>query len=297
MAEIKGKVRPQTEEFAKKIGMAEVTVLAINPTKEEYDTVLGMKLKDDSKAAEYLGESRDGNAYVRVDFWLQCTENPQKFKVSFFIEDKNRENKDGTKNQYINDIGICSWGEDDSNLPSWFAKRDYRIAKSGEEDLYSFLRSWLGGLDYSDADTELQLDWKKLIKGNVNMIKELIDSEYATPFIVMATVAVKEDEAGAITEFQGVYNKGFLPSYSMRHFNLTDYSDPAVLGKLEAKDSKDLKIHERFIKNVIGEYGCKDIYALKPLADYISSEHLVGSSASVGGDGVHEESAEDDSEY
>jgi len=296
MAEIKGKVREQSEEFAKKIGMVEVTVVAINPTKEEYNTILGMTLKDESKAAEYLGESKDGNSYVRVDFWLQGTDNPQKFKVSFFIEDKNRENKDGTKYQYINNIGICSWGEDDSNLPSWFAKRDYRQAKSGEEDFYSFLRSWLGGLDYSDSDTELQLDWKKLIKGNVNMLRELIDSEYAVPFLGMATVAVKEAEDGTITEFQGIYNKGFLPSYSMRHFNLTDYSDPAVLAKLDAKASKDLKIHERFIKNVIGEYGCKDIYALKPLSDYNSAEHLVGSSASVGGDGTYEE-AEDDSEY
>ena len=295
MAEIKGKVREQNEEFAKKIGMVEVSVLTINPTEEEYGTILGMPLKEGSNAAKYLGESKDGNPYIRVDFWLKATKDNQKFKVSFFIEDKNRENKDGTKTQYINDIGICSWGEDDSKLPAFFLKREYRIAKSGEEDFYTFLRSWLGGLDYADPDTELQLDWKKLIKGNVDMIKELVDSEYSVPFLAMAIVTVKEGEnEGEVVEFQGIYNKGFLPAYSMRHFSLTDYSDPAVLAKINAKESRDLKIHERFVKNVIGEYGCKDVYTLKPLMEYVSEDHIIGSSSTAGGAGLHEE---EDAEY
>ena len=56
--------------------------------------------------------------------------------------------------------------------------RDYRVAFVGEEDLYNFMRTWLGDLDYRDADTILQLEWKKLMKGNVKDIKDQIDGEW-----------------------------------------------------------------------------------------------------------------------
>ena len=46
---IKGKVRQQTEDFGKKIGIVEVEVLCINPTEEEYSELLGIELKEDSK--------------------------------------------------------------------------------------------------------------------------------------------------------------------------------------------------------------------------------------------------------
>ena len=44
--------------------------------------------------------------YLRVDFWLEEVKNKDKFKVTFFLRTKKRENKDGTKKQYINNIGI-----------------------------------------------------------------------------------------------------------------------------------------------------------------------------------------------
>jgi len=288
MSTIKGKKREQTEEYVKRIGMVEVGVIAINPSTEEYKDVLGIELKEESKAAIYLGESNDGNNYLRVDFWLQATDEEVKpFKVSFFLEDKNRMNKDETKQQYINNIGICSWGENEENLPSWFAKREYRNAYSGEEDFYGLLRSWLGGLDYREDDTELQLSWKDLMKGKVQDLRDLIGGEYAVDFIAMATVIIKGEDEDT-KEYQGIYNKGFLPAYSMRHFNLIDFSDPEIKGRIEAKPNKDLKPHERFVKNVIGEYGCKDIYSFHPLADYNPADHLVSSDEAVGGEGTHD---------
>jgi hypothetical protein len=287
MSTIKGKVREQTEDFGKKIGMVEVSVIAINPTIEQYADVLGIELKEDSKAANYLGESNDGNNYVRVDFWLQTVKDGQKFKTSFFLEDKNRMNKDETKQQYINNIGVCSWAADEDTLPSWFAKRDYRNAYSGEEDFYAFLRNWLGGLDYRDEDTELQLSWKDLMKGKLKDIQELIEGDYATSFVAMATVIIK-GEGEDTKEYQGIYNKGFLPAYTMRHFTVVDYSNPEILARVQAKVGKDLKPHERFMKNASGEYGCKDIYSFKPMAEYIAEEHFQASDEAAGGDGVTE---------
>jgi hypothetical protein len=179
MSTIGGKKRESNNlpEFTKKVGLFEAKVIAVNPTAEEYKDILGMELKEDSKAIEYLGESQDGNKTLRLDFWLEEIKNKDKFKVTFFLENKIRDNKDGTKRQYINAVGTTSWADDENNLLSWFTARDYRVAFVGEEELYEFMKVWLGNLDYKDAETTLQLDFKKLINGNVRDIKAQINGE------------------------------------------------------------------------------------------------------------------------
>jgi hypothetical protein len=287
MSNIGGKKKEQSQgqqtEYAKKVGLFEANVVAINPTMEEYKDVLGMELKEDSKAVEYLGTSQDGNTTLRVDFWLEEVKNKDKFKVTFFLENKERTNKDATKKQYINNIGTCSWADDANNLPSWFAGRDYRVAFTGEEDLYNFVKTWLGNLDYRDAETTLQLDWKTLMKGNLKDLKSQIGGEYCTTVVALATIktVVKDDAA---KEYQSVYNKGFLASYNLKQFRLVDYNSPSVLSNVRSKKSKDLKPHERFVLNVTGEYGCKDFYVFKDLKEYNSEDNLVASDAVISDD-------------
>jgi len=285
MSNIGGKKKEQGQqtEYAKKVGLFEANVIAINPTMEEYKDVLNMELKEDSKAIEYLGKSQDGNTTLRVDFWLEEVKNKDKFKVTFFLENKERNNKDETKKQYINNIGTCSWADDANNLPSWFAGRDYRVAFTGEEDLYNFVKTWLGNLDYRDAETTLQLDWKTLMKGNLKDLKSQIGGEYCTTVVALATIktVVKDDAA---KEYQSVYNKGFLASYNLKQFRLVDYNSPSVLSNVRSKKSKDLKPHERFVLNVTGEYGCKDFYIFKDLKEYNSEDNLVASDAVISDD-------------
>lgn len=287
MSSIGGKKRENTgnSDFGKKVGLFEANVVAINPTAEEFKDILGMELKEDSKATEYLGETRDGNNYLRVDFWLQRVNQDDKFKVSFFLEDKERENKDGTKKQYINSIGMCSWAADENDLADWFTKdRDYRVAYVGEEDFYNFVRVWLSELDYRDAETVLQLEWKKLMRGNVKDLKDQIDGEWAKSIVALATVIVK-DKDGESKEYQGIYNKAFLSGYALKQFRLVDYGDRRVQDSLKNKKPRDLKAHEKFVINVIGEYGCKDYYILKDLQDYNADDNLVASDAFISDDG------------
>lgn len=283
---IGGKKREVTQftETQKKVGLFEGRVIAINPSAEEYKEILGMELKEDSKATEYLGESQDGNTTLRIDFWLEEVKNKDKFKVTFFLEDKEKENKDQTKKQYINNVGTCSWADDVNNLPAWFSGRDYRVANAGEEDLYNFLKTWLGELDYRDAETTLQLDWKKLMKGNLKDLKSQVNGEYCTNVVALATIktVIKEDDT---KEYQGVYNRAFLPAYTIKQFRLVDFSKPDVISGLKAKKSKDLKPHERFVLTVTGEYGCKDFYVLKDLKDYNSEDNLVASDKPMSDDG------------
>lgn len=286
MSSIGGKKREVTAlpEFTKKVGLFEARVLAINPTLEEYKDILNIELKEDSKAVEYLGTSNEGNKTLRVDVWLEDVKNKDRFKVVFFLEDKEKENRDGTKKQYINAVGSCAWADDPNNLADWFTSRDYRVAFVGEEDLYNFLRTWLGNLDYRDAETTLQIDWKKLMKGNVKDMKDQIGGELATTFVALATVktVLKGEET---KEYQGVYNKAFLPAYSLKNFRLINYSDDKVLQSLRNKKTRDLKPHERFVVNVTGEYGCKEFYILKDLKDYNADDNLVASDKPLTTDG------------
>ena len=286
MSNIGGKKRENTGnggDFKKFVGLFEAKVIAVNPTAEQFKDVLGMEIKEDSKATEYLSE-RDGNTVLRVDFWLEEVKNQDKFKVSFFLEDKERDNKDGTKQQYINEIGMCSWADDVNNLPEWFSNRDYRQANVGEEDLYNFLRTWLCELDYRHADTTLTLEWKKLMKGNVRDLKDQVGGEWCGNVVASAIVITKEKD-GEIKEYQGIYNRAFLPAYSLKNFRLVDYSDRKIVAGLQTKKSKDLKPHERFVLNMSGEYGCKDYYTFADLREYNPDDNLVASDKVISDDG------------
>lgn len=287
MGNIGGKKR-EDKDFSKKVGLFEGEIIAVNPTVEEYKEVLNIELEETSKAAEYLGESNDGNTYLRVSVWLE-TKDKERFNTTFFLEDKERENKDGDKKQYINSVGVCAWASDPNELKEekmkWFSAREYRVAYVGEENLYNFLRTWLGKLDYRSAETVLQLEWKKLMKGNVKDIKDQINGEWCSPIGAMATIITKEKD-GEPKEYQGVWNKGFLPAYALKNFNLVDYSDPKIVDNIKGKKSKDLKPHERFVLNITGEHGCKDFFVLRALKDYDSNENLVASDKPMSEDGA-----------
>lgn len=277
MSTIGGKKRENTggeSNFTKKVGLFEAKVIAVNPTAEEFKDILGMDLKEDSKQAEYLGE-KDGVKTLRVDFWLEEVKNKDKFKVTFFLEDKIRVNKDNTKKQYINNVGVCSWADDPNNLHDWFVKREYRPAFVGEEGLYTFMRSWLSDLDYREAETTLQLEWKKLMNGNVRDIKQQINGEWSNNIVALATIrtVIKEDET---KEYQGVYNGGFLPPYALKQMRAVDFNTE-MLSELRKKKLKDLKPYEKFALDVTGEYGCKDFYIFKDLRDYNADDNLVAS--------------------
>ena len=286
MSGISGKQR-EVKDFTKMVGLAEMEVICINPNAEEYKEILNIDLKEDSKSAEYIGESKDGNTYLRLNFWLKNVKNQEIFQapVSFYLEDKQRENKEGTKLQYINSIGATTWADDPNNLPDWFTgkdhPRDYRVAYTGEEELYDFLKTWLGKLDYRDAETILQLDWKKLMKGNVKDLRDQIGGEYSCNAGVLAEIVTKENKEGEIKEYQSIFNKAFLPPYAIKNFRLVDYSNPDVIAKISAKKSKDQKPHEKFVLKVVGDYGSKNFYVLKDLMEYTSDMNITASDKTI----------------
>jgi hypothetical protein len=284
MSNIGGEKREklQKTDFKKFVGLFEAKVIAINPDIEEYKEILGIELKEDEngkyKAVEYFNVSEDGkDKKLDIDIWIEDVKNNNKYKFRFFLENKERWNKENTKKQYINNIGKCYFADDPNNLPTYFTARDYRVAYKGEEELYNFLSVWLGQLNLYSPKSKLELDWAKLMKGNTKDLKAEINGEYCTTFIALATVKTVTNQKGESNEYQNIYSKGFLPSYCLQLFNLVNYDDDAISRKLREKKNTELKIHEKFVAKVTGEYGCKDYYTLKELSEYNPDNNLVAS--------------------
>lgn len=292
---IGGKTREVTEglDNTKYVGMFKAEIIAINPTIEQFKEKLGIELKEDSKATDYLGESKEGNTTLRVDFWLEDVVSKNKFKKSFFLEDKVRENKDSTKTQYINDAGNCSWSEDGKKFPDFFKARTFREANIGEEKLYNFLKIWLGSLDLRDPDSTLMLDWKKLMKGNVKELKDQISGDFALPFVALAmikTVEKTNDEGETtISTYQSIYDE-ILPAYTFDFFTKTDYDNSKIIEKLNNTPLKNLKQYEKFVVGINGAYGAKDFFKLKPIDVYREEENIASSNEPSS-------HSEEDSEY
>jgi hypothetical protein len=274
-------------DFVKKVGIFEAKVIAINPTAQEYKDILDIELKEDSKSTDYLGKTAEGFDKIRIDVWLQDVKSDFKQKVTFWLEDVKKVSKDGLKKQYINNVGITSWAADESELRSWFIARDYRVAYVGEEDFLSFLRIWLGGIDFRDESAELQLDWKKVIVNNLKEWKDEIGGEWCQTVGALATIKSSEKD-GEVKSYQEIYNKAFFPGYSIRHMRMIDYNSPDVVRGLTFKKSNELKMHEKFVINVAGEYGCKHFYSFNELSDYDPENNLVESNKVI---------AQDDSEF
>ena len=271
---------PQGGDFPKKVGIFEAKVIAINPNEREYKDILGIELKEDSNATNYYD---DVKKKLRVNVWLQDVNSDFKTNATFWLEHGEKENKDATKKQYINSIGVCSWASSPDLLPAWFLKRDYRVAHIGEEEFLGFVRIWLGGLDFSDMDTEIMLDWKKVMAGNLKDLKEQIDGEFTQTVGALATVKTVDKEDGP-KSYQNIFIKSFFPGYSIKSMRVVDYNNPDVVRGLTFRKSAELKMHERFVVNVAGEYGCKDYYTFKELHDYDPEANLVESDKVIAAD-------------
>ena len=135
------------------------------------------------------------------------------------------------------------------------------------------------------------LNWKNLMKGNVSSIREQIGGEFSTSVISLATIVTKtkeDNETGEETtvEYQSIYNRAFLPAYSLKNFRLVDYSKSSVIEQLSKKQLKNMKPHEKFVMNLIGEYGCKDYYVFQDIQDYDPDANLVASDKAIEEDGA-----------
>ena len=110
MAFAKGKESVEAAPVKRYIGVAPVTVLAVNPTKAELEKIYGITLENTPEYLSTVEVNGKKVKQVRLDFIVKtvaekCNEIDFISKVSFFINDSVRYNKDNTKIQVINKYG------------------------------------------------------------------------------------------------------------------------------------------------------------------------------------------------
>lgn len=272
---VQGSVKVQ-KVYEKKVGLGEFKVVGFNPSREELEKLLG--IPELERDPEYLKQDDEGNQKLNLSIWLEHVKaDKQLFNLRISLKDTQRTNKDGSKHQYVNTAGATTWADSPENLPSWFLQdgRDNRIAHTGEEELYTFMRSWLNGLELRDPKATLEIDWKKLMRGNVRELIDLMATPYAQTVVALATVRTAENKEGEVVDYQQVYNRDFLPGYYMKDFRLGGKKVPKQV--------------QKFIDRIEDpEYGCKEFFGLTlgPLQTYNPEQNIATSEAtSLSSDG------------
>lgn len=253
--------------FKRYTGIAPVNVIAVNPNKEEFNKIFNSSLE---KEPEYYSKDENGVERARIDFIVKTDPANESSKdinittrISIFLENRAKYNRDKTKIQVINLYGETTWisPEDLENntLPenqTWFDKTGMRAAYVGETDLTDFLKAYLciPNISYKDKTgnmvrrtdksmCEAQLsDIPKYFKGDISEVKSLIktwpDNQVKCAFGVRTT----EDNK----QYQVVYTRNFLKN--------TARNTAYLKSQIEAAQNMGSYPNTTFTYNALEEY-------------------------------------------
>lgn len=265
MAFAKGKESSEEAIIKRYLGIAPVTILSVNPKKEELEKIYNTTIDNEP---EYLGVTKEGQKQIRLDFIVKtvkekCEGVELTSKVTFFITDEYRGNKDNTKVQVIDKYGRTAWVTLEqaknheipmySNGPANLDK-DYRPCYIGEEDLTNFIQAYLNipnVMDYvkkawvmskNPSESESRLDKiEDYFKGNISELQEIIKLQPTNKVKVMFGIRSTEDGR----QFQTIYSQKVFKN------NVTNYSklqeeinDRKAAGALSTTEFSIKPLHE-----------------------------------------------------
>ena len=225
------------------IGVAPVTIAAVNPTKEHLEEIYGTTL---DKAPEYTGvQEIEGKQvpYARVDFIVKtvadkCDGIDMTTRISYFVRKEYRFNRDHTKVQVIDKYGRTAWVTKEqatnheipmySNGPANLDK-DYRPCYHGEEDLTNFIKAylvipnvqryvdgkWIMVDNPSECEARLS-EVDKLFDGNFKEIQEIISYQPNNKVKVLFGVRTTDDGK----QYQTAYTQMVLTNSTSNYSRL-----------------------------------------------------------------------------
>jgi len=187
-------------------GLTQVKMVAVNPTLKELQE-MGYNFQQEPV---YLTEE-EGVRKLRLDFYFKNATVSN--KITFFLENRPRVNKDGTKNEFINHYGQSTWAADlnealnktASNGKKWFNAEGAREAYVGETSLIEFLKQWL---NTNPNDKVYIEDMEALFKGNVKELQYYVNAAKDNIVWVLLTYSEKEGKY-----YQNVDNGLFIRGY------------------------------------------------------------------------------------
>lgn len=239
----KGVESVEGAKISRYIGVAPVTVLAVNPSKAKIEEVAGYTPENEP---EYISKTVINDKeveQVRIDFFVKtvaerCNGIDMTTKVTFFLRKAYRFNKDQTKVQVIDKYGRTAWVTKEqcknheipmySNGPANLDK-DYRPCFNGEEDLTNFLKNYLGIPDVmkyvnnawvlvdDPQNSECRLDEiEKYFSGNFEELREAIKMQPNNKVKCLFGVRTTDDNK----QYQTVYTQMFLRNNSSNYSRL-----------------------------------------------------------------------------
>lgn len=222
--------------FKRYIGVAPVTVTAINPTKKELEDLYGFSVEQEP---DYKVERDDRKAF-RLEFHVRTVQNSTTDidttgRINFFVSNEFVSNRDQSKWQVIDDYGETSWvtteqfqaGQRPDNCK---LVGPYRKCHRGEAELIMFIKEWLNfkssvkwdennhrWVPVSQEELEkctIKLDWEQLCAGNIQEFKDLVPiyKDYAVK--VCFGIRTTEDNR----HYQEICNRVFIKN-SSRNYN------------------------------------------------------------------------------
>lgn len=181
-------------------GLTDVQVVAINPTKEEAES-LGISMKNDPVYVST--DDTSGNRKVRLDIYVKSEDSDRIDKMAFFMEDTTKTSSAGNT-QFINDYGVSCYAssiESATEGYQWFKATGARPAISGEPEVIDFLKALLN----VGRDAIAKLDnVKALFTGNVSELKEIFKK--FSDRKVQVLYFVRENDGNW---YQGIYSRYF----------------------------------------------------------------------------------------
>jgi len=182
-------------------GLRNVKVVAINPNKAEMEGI-GYNPQNEPVYTS-VADDEAKTKKLRLDFFLQGNaEDGSSFrtKIAFFLENKARLNKSGTKAEWINDAGRTAWGTTEAapDTLKWFEAATARQCQMGEADVHLFLVNWLN----IQPGDEAKLDnFDALFDGNYSELRSILAGQPNNEIKVLLTVRDGK--------YQSVYNRYF----------------------------------------------------------------------------------------
>lgn len=241
----KGKLVSGETSIKRYIGVAAAKVIAVNPTKDELNKIYNSNIDKDPV---YFGE-KDGVKFARIDFIVRIDDKNAKdaegnkidaiTRISFFLRDAYRYNKDETKVQVIDKYGRTTWVTkeqfknkevpvDKNGNPLRVDASSYRPCVFGEEPLTNFIRVYLGipnvekwenqqivGMIDNPKDAEVRLDHiKDYFNGDFKEIQEIATYQIENKVKVLFGIRTTDDNKKYQTIFTELFLSGGSTNYT-----------------------------------------------------------------------------------
>lgn len=259
-----------TGDYSMEVGIGEFKVVAVNPTADEMNKLLGTDKIE--KEPVYVKE-KDGVDEVTITFWVENIKTGKKYPYRFPILNKEKVWEKSGKTVWINQTGGSATVMNKEDLQTWFtgftnkdkeviAEKGYKKALVGEQELYAFMRNWISKCDYFAPSTDIFLDRKKLFRGNVSELKDLIGSELVDTVILALYVAIV-DKDGETKQYQNIWKES-LPGYQMKKINLS----------IQQGSWDSDKVTKNWKDSLTGEYGIRGAFLLDHIQKFDESKHI-----------------------